>query len=41
MKLVRAGASLWVLSVTVPAEQESAGQQDVFDRVETTLRVTD
>ncbi|WP_442875932.1 serine/threonine-protein kinase [Amycolatopsis sp. NBC_01488] len=41
VKLVRAGASLWVLSVTVPAEQESAGQQDVFDRVETTLRVTD
>ncbi|MFJ7210195.1 serine/threonine-protein kinase [Amycolatopsis sp. NPDC098790] len=41
VKMVQAETSLWILSVTVPAEQESAGQQDVFDRVAGTLQVTD
>jgi serine/threonine protein kinase len=41
MKLVQAGTSLWILSVTVPAEQETAGQADVFDRVAPTLQVSD
>jgi hypothetical protein len=41
VKLVQAGLSLWILSVTVPAEQESAGQVDVFDRVAPTLQVSD
>ncbi|MEV4148318.1 serine/threonine-protein kinase [Amycolatopsis sp. NPDC049691] len=41
MKLIQAGTSLWLLSVTVPAEQESAGQQDVFEPVAKTLQVTD
>jgi len=39
--LVQAGNSLWILSVTVPAEQENAGRADVFDRVAPTLRVSD
>nr|WP_284748024.1 serine/threonine-protein kinase [Amycolatopsis sp. RTGN1] len=41
VKMVQAGTSLWVLSVTVPVEQESAGQNDVFDRVAPTLQVSD
>jgi len=41
MNLVRAGTSLWILSVTVPAEQEGSGRQDVFDRIATTLSVSD
>jgi hypothetical protein len=41
MNLVPAGTSLWILSVTVPAEQENSGRQDVFDRVATTLSVSD
>ncbi|MEU0531716.1 serine/threonine-protein kinase [Amycolatopsis tolypomycina] len=41
MNLVRASTSLWLLSVTVPAEQESSGRQDVFDRVAPTLSVSD
>ncbi len=41
MKLVQAGTSLWILSVTVPAEQESAGEKDVFNRVAPTLEVSD
>jgi serine/threonine protein kinase len=41
MKLVQAGSSLWILSVTVPAGQESAGQVDVFDRVTPTFEVSD
>ncbi|EOD63837.1 serine/threonine protein kinase, partial [Amycolatopsis vancoresmycina DSM 44592] len=40
MNLIQAGTSLWLLSVTVPAEQESSGQ-DVFDRVAKTLSVSD
>ncbi|MCR6488569.1 serine/threonine protein kinase [Amycolatopsis sp. OK19-0408] len=40
-KLVKAGSSLWILSVTVPAEQQDAARRDVFDRVATTLTVTD
>jgi hypothetical protein len=38
---VQAGSSLWILSVTVPAGQESAGQVDVFDRVTPTFEVSD
>ncbi|HET6708508.1 serine/threonine-protein kinase [Amycolatopsis sp.] len=41
MNLVQAGTSLWILSVTVPAEQENSGRQDVFDRVAGTLSVSD
>ncbi|WP_410607929.1 serine/threonine-protein kinase [Amycolatopsis sp. lyj-109] len=41
MNLVQAGTSLWILSVTVPAEQENSGRQDVFDRVAPTLSVSD
>ncbi|WP_086673888.1 serine/threonine-protein kinase [Amycolatopsis pretoriensis] len=41
VKMVQAGTSLWILSVTVPAVQESAGQQDVFERVQKTLQVSD
>ncbi|KDN18343.1 serine/threonine-protein kinase [Amycolatopsis rifamycinica] len=41
MNLVQAGTSLWLLSVTVPAEQENSGRQDVFDRVAGTLSVSD
>ncbi|MEU0789642.1 serine/threonine-protein kinase [Amycolatopsis sp. NPDC005961] len=41
MKMVEAGTSLWLLSVTVPVEQESAGREDVFDRVAPTLKVSD
>ncbi len=41
VKMVQAGTSLWILSVTVPAEQETAGQRDVFERVAGTLQVTD
>ncbi|WP_206788110.1 serine/threonine-protein kinase [Amycolatopsis sp. MtRt-6] len=41
MNLVRASTSLWILSVTVPAEQENSGRQDVFDRVASTLSVSD
>jgi serine/threonine protein kinase len=41
VKMVQAGTSLWILSVTVPVEQESAGQKDVFDRVAPTLQVSD
>ncbi|MEU4251892.1 protein kinase [Amycolatopsis sp. NPDC026612] len=41
MNLIQAGTSLWILSVTVPAEQESSGRQDVFDRVAKTLSVSD
>ncbi|MEV4055740.1 serine/threonine-protein kinase [Amycolatopsis sp. NPDC049688] len=40
MNLIQAGTSLWLLSVTVPAEQESSGQE-VFDRVAKTLSVSD
>ncbi|GHG17396.1 MULTISPECIES: serine/threonine-protein kinase [Amycolatopsis] len=40
MNLVQAGSSLWILSVTVPAEQESSGQ-DVFSRIAPTLSVSD
>lgn len=40
MNLIQAGTSLWLLSITVPAEQESSGQ-DVFDRVAKTLSVSD
>ncbi|MGK3205356.1 serine/threonine-protein kinase [Amycolatopsis sp. MEPSY49] len=41
MKLVQARTSLWLLSVTVPAEQERSGQEDVFERVAGTLQVSD
>ncbi|MGW4063330.1 serine/threonine-protein kinase [Amycolatopsis sp. NPDC004747] len=41
MNLVQAGTSLWLLSVTVPVEQENSGRQDVFDRVAKTLSVSD
>ncbi len=41
MNLTQAGTSLWILSVTVPAEQENSGRQDVFDRVAPTLSVSD
>ncbi|WP_290058056.1 serine/threonine-protein kinase [Amycolatopsis solani] len=41
MKLVQAGDSLWVLSVTAPVEQEDATRRDVFDRVSGTLTVSD
>jgi serine/threonine protein kinase len=41
VNLTRAGTSLWILSVTVPAEQENSGRQDVFDRVAPTLSVSD
>ena len=41
MKMVQAGTSLWILSVTVPAPQESAGQHDVFEPVAKTLQVSD
>ncbi|WP_072474582.1 serine/threonine-protein kinase [Amycolatopsis australiensis] len=39
--LVRAGTSLWILSVTAPAEQENAAKADVFDPIARTLSVTD
>ncbi|HEY3464524.1 MAG TPA: serine/threonine-protein kinase [Amycolatopsis sp.] len=39
--LLKSGASLWVLSVTAPVEQEDATRQDVFDRIATTLSVSD
>ncbi|WIX93673.1 serine/threonine-protein kinase [Amycolatopsis sp. DG1A-15b] len=41
MNLVQAGTSLWILSVTVPAEQENSGREDVFNRVAPTLSVSD
>jgi hypothetical protein len=41
MNLTQAGTSLWLLSVTVPAEQENSGREDVFDRVAPTLSVSD
>ncbi len=41
MNLIPAGTSLWILSVTVPAEQEDSGRRDVFDRVAPTLSVSD
>ncbi|MET8998847.1 serine/threonine-protein kinase [Amycolatopsis sp. NPDC004169] len=41
MNLIQAGTSLWLLSVTVPAEQEDSGRRDVFDRVAPTLSVSD
>ncbi|WP_410569329.1 serine/threonine-protein kinase [Amycolatopsis sp. cmx-4-61] len=41
MNLTQAGTSLWILSVTVPAEQENSGRRDVFDRVAPTLSVSD
>lgn len=41
MNLVRAGDSLWALSVTAPVEQEDATRRDVFDRVAPTLTVSD
>ncbi|MEV6829768.1 serine/threonine-protein kinase [Amycolatopsis sp. NPDC051102] len=41
MNLVQAGTSLWLLSVTVPVEQENSGRQDVFDPVARTLSVSD
>ncbi|GAB3153820.1 serine/threonine-protein kinase [Amycolatopsis sp. NPDC004378] len=39
--LIEAGTSLWVLSVTAPAVQETAAREDVFDRVAPTLKVSD
>ncbi|OXM67003.1 serine/threonine protein kinase [Amycolatopsis vastitatis] len=41
MNLVRAGTSLWILSVTVPVEQEIAAQRDVFAPVASSLSVSD
>ncbi|MDX3191906.1 serine/threonine-protein kinase [Streptomyces sp. MN03-5084-2B] len=41
MNLVQAGTSLWLLSVTVPVEQEDSSRVDVFDRVAPTLSVSD
>jgi serine/threonine protein kinase len=40
MNLVQAGTSLWILSVTVPAEQESSGQE-LFGLIAPTLSVSD
>ncbi|RSM39879.1 serine/threonine protein kinase [Amycolatopsis balhimycina DSM 5908] len=39
--LVRAGTSLWILSLTVPIEQEIAARRDVFDPVASRLSVQD
>jgi hypothetical protein len=39
--LLRAGTSLWVFSVTAPAEQENTARRDVFDPVAATLDISD
>jgi eukaryotic-like serine/threonine-protein kinase len=41
MNLVRAGTSLWILSVTAPVEQDVSTQRDVFEPVASTLSVQD
>jgi hypothetical protein len=41
VNLYKAGTSLWVFSVTAPAEQEDAARRDVFDRVAPTLSIND
>ena len=41
MNLVRAGTSLWLLSVTAPVQQQDATQRDVFDPVASSLSVQD
>ncbi|PWV72009.1 Serine/threonine protein kinase [Prauserella marina] len=35
------GTSLWVVSVTVPVEQESLGRSELFDRIVPTFEMTD
>jgi hypothetical protein len=39
--LIQVGASLWVLSVTAPTEQENTAKTDVFERIESKLTVLD
>ncbi|PRX44353.1 serine/threonine protein kinase [Prauserella shujinwangii] len=36
----RSGTSLWVVSVTVPVEQEQLGRTELFDRIVPTFRMT-
>ena len=39
MPLLALGTSLWVVSTTVPVEQESSSRAELFDRVAGTFKV--
>ncbi len=41
VNLLRAGTSLWIFSVTAPAEQEDTTRRDVFEPVASSLNVSD
>jgi serine/threonine protein kinase len=40
-ELLNSGADLWLLAVTVPAEQDTTAQRDIFDRITPSFKVLD